>query len=286
MELYLNTISKRYKDVIALDDVNVTFTPGIWGLLGANGAGKSTLLEIIVGNIKATTGQIYYNNGSIDLDVEYRDVIGYLPQKFSVDNHITVIDYLDYMAALKDIPTRISKKRIKDLMDLLELKQYAKKPVIKLSGGTRQRVGIAQALLNNPKILILDEPTSGLDPKERIRLRGILSKLGKEIIIILSTHIVSDVESIANHIAVISRGKIIAIDSIENLLEYIVDKVWEVIIPSDQVVEFEKKYSVINIRNLETDKTMIRFISDKNYISNAKIQKPKLEDYYLCVLLK
>ncbi len=166
-------------------------------------------------------------------------------------------------------------------MELLELQEYRHKYVDRLSGGTKQRVGVAQALLNDPEILVLDEPTSGLDPKERIRLRGIISKMGKEKIIILSTHIVSDIESIANKNIILKRGRMIDIGTTEMLLSTIYGKVWEVIVPIDQIEDFEKKYTVINIRTVEQNVAVIRFIADNCKVANAKKQEPKLEDYYL-----
>ena len=248
MELVVKHISKRYKDIQALNKIDLVFTPGVWGLLGANGAGKSTLMEILIGN------------------------------------KITVADYLEYVAALKGISKLETKKRIRYVIKLLELRKYVHKYVDKLSGGTRQRVGVAQALLNDPPILVLDEPTSGLDPKERIRLRSIISKMGKEKIIILSTHIVSDIESIANQNIILKRGRLIDVGATEELLNTISGKVWEVTIPIEQTEDFEKNHTVINIRTMEQNAAVIRFITEEPDVSNARIQEPKLEDYYLWIL--
>lgn len=282
MQVEVKNISKEYRDIDALKEINIVFTHGVWGLLGANGAGKSTLMEILVGNKEPTSGEIFLNGKSIKkLDGEYRACIGYLPQNFSSGTKITVTDYLEYVAALKGIEKAGAKQRINDLMELLELQEYRHKYVDRLSGGTKQRVGVAQALLNDPAILVLDEPTSGLDPKERIRLRSIISKMGKEKIIILSTHIVSDIESIANKNIILKRGRMIDIGTTEMLLSTISGKVWEVIVPIEQIEDFEKKYTVINIRTAEENTAIIRFIADHCEGENAENQKPKLEDYYL-----
>ena len=282
MQVEVKNISKKYRDIHALKEMNIVFTQGVWGLLGANGAGKSTLMEILVGNKVPANGEIFLNGKSIKkLDGEYRTCIGYLPQNFSSGTKITVTDYLEYVAALKGLERARAKQRIKYLVELLELQEYRHKYVDRLSGGTKQRVGVAQALLNDPEILVLDEPTAGLDPKERIRLRGIISKMGKEKIIILSTHIVSDIESIANKNIILKRGRMIDIGTTEMLLSTIYGKVWEVIVPIDQIEDFEKKYTVINIRTVEQNVAVIRFIADNCKVANAKKQEPKLEDYYL-----
>lgn len=285
MELEVKHISKRYKDIQALNKIDLVFTPGVWGLLGANGAGKSTLMEILIGNKTPTSGAIFLDGRPVKkLNEEYRANIGYLPQNFSSGAKITVTDYLEYVAALKGISKLETKKRIRYVIELLELQKCSHKYVDKLSGGTRQRVGFAQALLNDPPILVLDEPTSGLDPKERIRLRSIISKMGKEKIIILSTHIVSDIESIANQNIILKSGQLIDAGTTEDLLNAISGNVWEVTIPIEQTEDFEKNHTVINIRTVEQNAAVIRFISEESNATNARIQEPKLEDYYLWIL--
>lgn len=220
MKIELKRITKKYKGIIALDNINLKLEHGIWGVLGANGAGKSTLLEIIVGNLRSSKGTVFYNNKAIEnFEKSYRNMIGYLPQGFNSGQNFSVYDYLEYVAALKDIPLNTTKKVIKNLIDQFELENYLNKSVNKLSGGTKQRVGIAQALINNPQILVLDEPTSGLDPKERIRLRSVISNLGKSKIILLSTHIVTDIESISDMNIILSHGKIIDICSLKDFSE-------------------------------------------------------------------
>ncbi|MGL5712657.1 MAG: ATP-binding cassette domain-containing protein [Paraclostridium sp.] len=283
MELKLESISKSYKNTIAISDINITFTQGIWGILGANGAGKSTLIELIVGNLNPTSGSIKYNEKSItNLGDSYRELIGYLPQKFTCDNSFNLYDYLEYMCALKDI--KDSKKRINELIDLLELQQYRDKLVTKLSGGTKQRVGIAQALLNNPKILILDEPTAGLDPKERIKFKGIISKISQDKIILFSTHIVSDIESISTNNVIIRNGKVIDIGHIDNLLENMDANVFEIDIDNKEIDIFEEEHVIVNIKTYDTKNSRIRFIAKENTHKNGTIQNPTLEDYYIWIL--
>lgn len=283
MELKLESISKSYKNTIAISDINITFTQGIWGILGANGAGKSTLIELIVGNLNPTSGSIKYNEKLItNLGGSYRELIGYLPQKFTCDNSFNLYDYLEYMCALKDI--KDSKKRINELIDLLELEQYRDKLVTKLSGGTKQRVGIAQALLNNPKILILDEPTAGLDPKERIKFKGIISKISQDKIILFSTHIVSDIESISTNNVIIRNGKVIDIGHIDNLLENMDANVFEIDIDNKEIDTFESEHVIVNIKTYDTKNSRIRFIAKENTHKNSTIQNPTLEDYYIWIL--
>ena len=195
MELYINHISKQFSDKAAVSDITLKIGAGIWGLLGANGAGKTTLMRIIAGIMKPTSGQIEYDGIPIDtLKESYRDIFGYLPQEFGFYPEFTVKDYLEYMSALKGLTSNDTKKRINDLLETLSLANVKNKKIIKLSGGMKRRVGIAQALLNDPKVLILDEPTSGLDPGERIRFRNLLSEFAHDRIVLISTHIVSDIE--------------------------------------------------------------------------------------------
>ena len=197
MKLEICDVSKQYKDKCAVDHANLTLTPGVWGLLGANGAGKTTLMRMIAGIMKPTGGEIRYDGIEIDtLGEKYRDIFGYLPQEFGFYPGFSVQDYLEYMAALKGIGKKETKEKIQELLEIVSLTDVRKKKIVKLSGGMKRRVGIAQALLNDPKVLILDEPTSGLDPGERMRFRNLLSEFGRNRIVLISTHIVSDVEYI------------------------------------------------------------------------------------------
>ena len=212
MELRIEHITKQYKDKLAVDDVSLSVTPGVWGLLGANGAGKTTLMRMIAGIMEPTSGRILYDGIPIGtLKESYRDIFGYLPQEFGFYPEFTVKDYLEYVAVLKGLGRKDAGRKIEELLERLSLADVRKKRIAKLSGGMKRRVGIAQALLNDPEILILDEPTSGLDPGERIRFRNLLSEFAHDRIVVISTHIVSDVEYIASQNAVMKDGKIIQI---------------------------------------------------------------------------
>ena len=216
MELKIQNITKRYRDKTAVDDVSITLTPGVWGLLGANGAGKTTLMRMLAGILQPSSGRILCDGVEIGtLGAAYREKLGYLPQEFGFYPEFTVQDYLEYMAALKGLPRTEAARQIDALLERVSLTEVRRKKIIKLSGGMKRRVGIAQALLNDPEILILDEPTAGLDPGERVRFRNLLSEFAQERIVLISTHIVSDVEYIAAENAVMKAGKIIAQDTTE-----------------------------------------------------------------------
>ena len=198
MELKIEHLSKQFKDKTAVNDVNLTLTPGVWGLLGANGAGKTTLMRMIADIMTPTNGAVYYDGKNIrELGEVYRSKFGFLPQDFGYHRDFTVKDYLEYMAALKDIPTRATTPKINHLLDILSLSDVKKKKISNLSGGMKRRVGIAQAMLNDPEILVMDEPTAGLDPGERVRLRNFISEFSHDRIVLISTHIVSDIEYIS-----------------------------------------------------------------------------------------
>ena len=208
MELIIDRLSKQYKNKIAVDRISIRMQKGVYGLLGANGAGKTTLLRMICGVLRPTSGTISYDG--IDVGEEsYRAVLGYLPQDFGYYPEFTGIDFLLYMAALKGIGKSAAKKRAEDLLQIVSLTDSAKKKIKTYSGGMKQRLGIAQALLNNPKLLVLDEPTAGLDPKERVRFRDLIEKLGEDSIVLLSTHIVSDIEHIADQVLMMKDGQMI-----------------------------------------------------------------------------
>ena len=211
MELEICDITRQYKDKCAVDNVSLTLTPGVWGLLGANGAGKTTLMRMIAGIQKPTSGCIKYDGIRIEaLKEGYRDIFGYLPQEFGFYPGFTVKDYLEYIAALKGLTRKETKQRIGTLLERVSLKEVKNKKISRLSGGMKRRVGIAQALLNEPEVLVLDEPTSGLDPGERVKFRNLLSEFAHDRIVLISTHIVSDIEYIATCNAVMKDGKIIA----------------------------------------------------------------------------
>ena len=208
MNLEIKNLSKNYKKKEAVKNVDVTLSPGIWGLLGANGAGKTTLMRMMSGILEPSEGIVLYCGRDIRNTVQYRSEFGFLPQEIQFSKDFTVIDYLEYVAALKNIPVDVTKERIDNLLKILTLEDVRKKKIVKLSGGMKRRVGIAQAMLNDPKVLILDEPTAGLDPGERIRFRNFLAATSKERIVVLSTHIVSDIEDIANHVMIMKDGEL------------------------------------------------------------------------------
>jgi ABC-2 type transport system ATP-binding protein len=208
MELTVRGLTKQYKDKCAVNRVNLRLTEGINGLLGANGAGKTTLMRMLCGILKPTAGSIALDGVDVSSE-DYRAVLGYLPQDFGYYPDFTGLDFLLYLAALKGLSRSHARRKAKELLELVSLKDAGKKKIKTYSGGMKQRLGIAQALLNDPSLLIVDEPTAGLDPKERVRFRKLIAGLGQDTIVLLSTHIVSDVEKIAGHMLMMSEGKII-----------------------------------------------------------------------------
>ena len=218
MELVIDRVSKQYKNKIAVDRISLKLEKGIYGLLGANGAGKTTLMRMICGILTPTSGTITYNGVDVS-EEDYRAVLGYLPQDFGYYPDFSGKDFLLYMAALKGLSKKSAQKKVKELLELVSLEEVAKKKIKTYSGGMKQRLGIAQALLNDPEILILDEPTAGLDPKERVRFRNLIADLGKDNIVILSTHIVSDIDRIADHILMMNNGKLVFEGTREEITE-------------------------------------------------------------------
>lgn len=284
MELKIVNVTKKYPDKTAVDDVSLTLTPGIWGLLGANGAGKTTLMRMIADIIKPTSGEITLDGIDIHtLDSRYRDIFGYLPQEFGFYPEFSVRDYLEYISALKGIGKADTARKIDELLVMLNLAEVEKKKIRKLSGGMKRRVGIAQALINEPQILILDEPTSGLDPGERIRFRNLISEFAKDRIVIISTHIVSDVEYIAFKNVIMKDGCIISEGDTEELALNVDNKVFAATVDHSDLYEFERTTRVVNVRNIENGQIEIRYLSDDNPYSFATPCPPRLEDYYLWV---
>lgn len=282
MELYLDHISKKYKDKTAVDDVTLRITPGVWGLLGANGAGKTTLMRMIAGIMRPTAGQVEYDGLPVDaLGASYRDRFGYLPQEFGFYPEFTVKDYLYYMAALKGLKKREARRKTEELLVQMTLTEVRNKKIIKLSGGMKRRVGIAQALLNEPEILVLDEPTSGLDPGERIRFRNLLSEFAQDRIVLISTHIVSDVEYIAMQNAIMKDGKIIARGTTEELTRQVEGKVWSGRIPENRLLEYERRLRIVNLKNEEGGQISLRYLAEAPQIEGSISVPPRMEDLYL-----
>lgn len=282
MELRIDHMTKQFKDKRAVDDVSLTLTSGVWGLLGANGAGKTTLMRMVAGILQPTKGEIYYDGVEIGtLGAAWRDVFGYLPQEFGFYPEFTVKNYLEYMAALKGLTRADTKKRICDLLELLTLSDVQNKKIVKLSGGMKRRVGIAQALLNEPKVLFLDEPTSGLDPGERVRFRNLLSEFAHDRIVLISTHIVSDVEYIATQNAVMKDGAIIARGTTEQLVQQIAGKVWNAHIQPEELPRWEHRLRVVSLRNEEDGSIAMRYLAEKPEVPQSKHIEPRLEDLYL-----
>ncbi len=282
MELSIRGVTKKYTDKMAVNNASLEITPGVWGLLGANGAGKTTLMRMIADILKPTSGDIFYDGISIStLKAEYRNIFGYLPQEFGFYPEFTVNDYLEYISTLKGISYKESKKRIDELLDQMTLSDVKYKKIRKLSGGMKRRVGIAQALLNNPDILILDEPTSGLDPGERIRLRSLLSEFSKEKIVLISTHIVSDVEYIATKQAIMKDGRILRTGSTDELIGEVRNKVWECIIDNETFSKYSSKIKIVNMKNESINEINLRYVSDEMAIPGSQSTDPRLEDLYL-----
>ena len=282
MELTIQELTKRFKGKTAVNNVSLTLTPGVWGLLGANGAGKTTLMRMVAGILTPTSGKVQYDGIDIKtLGEAYRDIFGYLPQTFGFYPEFTVTDYLQYMASLKGLPKKETNQKIDELLHQLTLSDVRNKHIRKLSGGMQRRVGIAQALLNDPDILVLDEPTSGLDPGERIRFRNIISEFAQQRIVLISTHIVSDVEYIANRNAIMKDGKIIAVDTTDELVKMMDGKVWQSTIPTKQLHRYERTIRIITVRNEDGGSVLVRYLSENPILPNSQHTVPRLEDLYL-----
>lgn len=281
MMLRIENLTKQYKNKLAVDDLTVDFPKGVTGLLGPNGAGKSTLMRILSTVDTPTKGNVTFNGSNIvEHPNELRRVLGYLPQDFGVYPNMSAPEFLEYLAAMKGLSMRSAKKRISELLEVLNLTSVGKRHLSGFSGGMKQRVGIAQALLNDPKILIVDEPTVGLDPDERIRFRNLLASLAADRTIILSTHIVSDIESIAPNLVVIKQGKLVSAASPEQLMIAAQGKVWNAIIEANELEALQQKFIVSNSMQ-RSDGIHVRILSAEKPRLNAHLVEPSLEDAYL-----
>lgn len=290
MRLVVENLSKEYRGkagaVRALNGVHLSLGPGVLGLLGPNGAGKSTLMRILATITQASSGRVLWNDTDIARHPDsLRITLGYLPQDFGVYPNLNAFEFLEYLAAVKGIAAGPARARIRELLELVNLSGAAKRPLGGYSGGMRQRIGIAQALLNDPQLLIVDEPTAGLDPEERVRFRNLLSELSGERIVILSTHIVSDIEAVATSIAIMEQGHLLAHDSPEGLLGSIAGKVWEVVIPSAELGALRQQHLVSSTAH-RGDGIHARVVADAAPAGMVRELDPSLEDAYLAALVR
>ncbi len=281
MKLILKHLSKQYSpQKFGLKDFSLELQTGILGLLGPNGAGKSTLMRMLATITQPTSGSIELDGQDVVKNPDaVRKILGYLPQDFGVYANLNAIEFLEYIGAVKGLSGRNLRQRIDALLDEVNLTYAKKKPIGTYSGGMRQRVGIAQALLNDPKFLIFDEPTVGLDPEERVRFRNLLADLAGDRIIILSSHIVSDIETIATDIAIIANGTLLANQTPEKIVEVVENKVFEILIPQEELITFKKKYIVSNAVR-RSGGWLVRFLNETSLDNSQKVV-PNLEDAYL-----
>jgi ABC-2 type transport system ATP-binding protein len=282
MKLVIDNLGKQYRrDFWGLKDFCLEIGPGILGLLGPNGAGKSTFMRMLATITRPTEGTITWNGVDIVKSPDMlRAVLGYLPQDFGVYPNLNAVEFLEYMAAIKGLSAQAAKKRIEELLQVVNLVDAAKRPLGGYSGGMKQRVGIAQALLNDPQLLIVDEPTVGLDPEERVRFRNLLSDLSGDRIVLLSTHIVSDVEATATHIVLVNQGRLLKQTAPEDLLRELDGKVWEWTVASDELVGLKQKH-ILSGTVRRSDGVDVRVVSAERPEGRARSVNPNLEDAYL-----
>ena len=282
MKIRIEGLTKKYGELYALRDVETELGAGVYGLLGPNGAGKSTLMSILVGNLEQTAGAVYCDGADIrKMGKEYRKLLGYMPQQQNLYPGFTGWDFLAYMAALKNIPREETKKRVLEAAEQVNLQDELKKKLHAYSGGMRQRILLAAAVINDPALLILDEPTAGLDPRERIRIRNLISSISGNKTVIIATHVVSDVEHISREVMLLGRGRLIRKAGTGELTEEISSFVHEITVPAEAIPDVEKQYCVSNILSDGT-KARIRILAERvsgRYEASATI--PTLEDVYL-----
>lgn len=282
MELKTCGLTKQFGSKTAVKDLNIILTNGVYGLLGANGAGKTTLMRLLCNLQAPTSGQIFLGGKNIaGLGERYRALLGYLPQHFGYYPDFSALDFLFYVSALKGLEEKAARKKSKELLEAVGLSREAKQKIKTFSGGMKQRLGIAQAMLNDPHILILDEPTAGLDPKERVRFRNLISAFSKDRIVILSTHIVSDVEFVAEDIIMMKAGQVLHFGNPQKIVSEIDGKVWECTVPTDSAEKYAAAYNTSNLRHTGENRTVLRIIADRPPMGNAVRVQPTLEDLYL-----
>lgn len=282
MELILKNLTKKFADKTAVNHLNFSFSPGVYGLLGANGAGKTTLMRMICDVLTPTSGEIYVDSKKASaMGENYRRLLGYLPQNFGSYPDYTAEEFMYYIAALKGVPKNQAKKQTKQILELVSLSDVARKKIKTFSGGMKQRLGIAQAVLGNPRILILDEPTAGLDPKERVRFRNLIADFAKNKIVILSTHIVSDVEYVADHILLMKDGELIISRPAQDIAHEMDGKVWQCCVPEEKAEELSYGFCVVNLHHSENGDVILRIVSDEKPLDCAASAEPSLEDLYL-----
>jgi ABC-2 type transport system ATP-binding protein len=282
MNLSVKNVSKQYRrDVWGLRNFSLELGAGVLGLLGPNGAGKSTLMRILATVTEKTRGMVTWNGVDISEHPDnLRQVLGYLPQDFGVYPNLNALEFLEYMAAIKGLDGKSAKRRITELLQVVNLVDSAKRPLGGYSGGMKQRVGIAQALLNDPQLLIVDEPTAGLDPEERVRFRNLLADLAGERIVILSTHIVSDVEATATSIAIIDKGQRITHAAPETIVQAVEGKVWTWVVSSEEFAKLKQSH-LISSTARRSDGVHVRVVSERKPSTDAEAVPPMLEDAYL-----
>ncbi|MEN8906990.1 MAG: ABC transporter ATP-binding protein [Clostridiales bacterium] len=286
MRLIVEDITKKYSKKVALNSASFSVNNGIYGILGPNGAGKTTLIRIIAGLVSPNSGKITFDNKNIIKDINtFRYKLGYLPQEFGCFKHLTVKECLENIAIIKGIINKLERReQIKKLLKEVNLEDNSKKKVGSLSGGMKRRLGIAQALLGNPSLIMVDEPTAGLDPEERIKFRSLIRKISSNRVVLLSTHIIEDIKNNCDGLILIQKGIIEQIGDINLLQNYAKDKIWEKSIYSSEFEEYENKYNILST-NKRNDKIDIRIYSNEK-IENSKTTEPTLEEGYLAWIKK
>lgn len=283
MEIVINNLSKNYGKKAALQSVTFTIPTGMYGLLGRNGAGKTSLMRVLATLSTPTNGEVIINGVSLKETSKIREMVGYLPQDFSMYRNMSVYGAMDYLGVLSNLPDKTRKERITELLEKVNLKDKAQTKVRALSGGMKQRLGIAQALLHNPGILIVDEPTAGLDPEERIRFRNLLSEFSEERIVLLSTHIAADIEATCENVAVLNEGKLIFNGMVEELAQKADGKVYLISVPKKQDKHIKEKYTVLNINSSHSG-SQYRILSEIPPEEQYSLETPTLEDGYMYLL--